>query len=96
MILRSDYMNKKFTHDEYYGQFVTKNIVDYVGCVIGEERIKRSMHPHFSDIPLEDWNKLHSSILIYCERKLRKVNGQAALCDTVCIAKRAAKEIRGF
>lgn len=96
MILHSDYMDKKFTHDEYYGQFVTKGIIQYIGTSIGDERIKKSTDPHFNDIPLGEWDRLHGTMIYLCGKQLKESGGFNALCDTVCVAKRAAKEIRGF
>lgn len=96
MILHSEYMDKKYTHDEYYGQFVTKGLISCVTKFIGEDRIKKSTDEYFNDIPLKEWDNLHRHMLDYCQLKLKQVGGFAALCDTVCIAKRAAKEIRGF
>lgn len=40
-------MRHEFTHNEYYGQFVTELIIEIVGTFIGEVTIKNSNDPLF-------------------------------------------------
>ena len=96
MFTREQYMNKEVSHQEYYAQFVTPNVMHFVRNAIGEGPIRDSQDPHFNDIPLERWDKLHPYILSLVGWKISKANGRVgvALCDTVCVAKAAAEMIR--
>jgi len=95
MITRKEYMAGKFTHREYYGQFVTDAIKTLVRNHIGEQVIKRSEDPHLNDIPLRRWDNLHQAILSICGKAIASTTtGGIRLSDTVCIAKEAAKQIQ--
>jgi len=58
MITRKEYMDKEYTHEEYYGQFVNDAIIKIVGDSIGVDRIKASTDKHLNDIPLKEWDNL--------------------------------------
>lgn len=97
MFTRAQYMNRECSHQEYYGQFVTLNVLRLVENHIGRDRILTSSDPHFNDIPLYQWDKLCSPILSMVGHRIRAVNNQSFvwLADAVCIAKAAAEMIRG-
>lgn len=97
MIKRSEYMEHKVTHDEYYGQFVTSAVTNVVKTLIGESAIKASTDQHLNDIPLNRWDNLHEQIGSICGKKLKEANESDgwSLSDTVCIAKACARQIRG-
>jgi hypothetical protein len=86
-------------HHEYYGQFAGAGIVSLVKSSIGEQLIKDSKDKHFNDIPLVRWDMLMPFIMTagMCSR-LREAGDTApnTLCNAVCIAKAAARKIRGW
>lgn len=92
---RKERMKGECTHNEYYDQFVTKGVINLVKS-IGEDRIKKSTDEHFNDIPLKEWDGLHRYILGMAGRSIAEAsNGGVSLSDTVCVAKAAARRIRG-
>ena len=99
MITRKQYMRKEATHREYYGQFVTDSVKQYVSSAIGKDRIAKSTDPHLSDIPLHNWDMLHA-IKDMCIHKVSEAAEHAdgtlywSLSDQVCIAKEAARQIK--
>ena len=101
-ITRKQYMDKEYSHDEYYEQFVTEGVKKYVCRVIGRQHILDSKDPHFNDIPLYKWDSMCPQIKIMIDRnKLREAEGWNepetypwSLCCGVCIAKQAAKDIK--
>lgn len=91
---RSDYMSGKCSHATYYAQFVNANVLCIVAQRIGKDRIKNSKDEHFNDIPLHEWDALHSAVLA---ARNRFPHGDAcfvSLGNSVCIAKEAARQIR--
>lgn len=102
MFTRQQYLNKECTFDEYYNQFVTQAVVNYVAKAIGEDRIKQSKDLHFNDIPLTKWDCLTDYIRFLCKENLLKIQGSGnrqytySVPDGICIAKTAAKQIRGY
>jgi len=101
---RKDYISKKCSHDEYFGQFVDSSLIHLVESFIGSDKIKRSTDPHFNDIPLKEWDSLHPMIRQHCGQSLSISNastcsenikrGGISLADTVCVAKAAARQIK--
>lgn len=96
MITRKEYMSKKATHEEYYGQFVNDSVVRIVKRSIGEDRIKNSTDEHFNDISLDSWDRLHGLIHNVVGKEVRLANGSGgySLSDSVCVAKAAARQIK--
>jgi hypothetical protein len=95
MITRTQYLNGEATHDAYYGQFVTDAVVGLVRRWIGEKRIRASTDPNFNDIPLAQWDALHTDVISLCGAAIREAQGHgASLSDCVCIAKAAARKIK--
>ena len=100
---RTQYLAGECDYDTYYAQFVTTSVVCVVAQAIGVERIKASTDPHFNDIPLPLWDRLKDSVRQSMNRRRFKELAcpQApkgfivfSLSDAVCIAKRAAKQIK--
>lgn len=77
-----DYLDGLCTHREYYGQFVTSYIRGVVLSNIGKDKIKKSADEHFNDIPLKLWDRL-------------PLGRSGSLSQKVCIAKEAARQIKG-
>jgi len=95
MITRAQYLKDEATHDEYYGQFATDDVVELVRSRIGEKHIRASTDLHFNDIPLARWDALHTAIIMRCGAAIRESQGYgASLSDCVCIAKAAARKIK--
>lgn len=92
---RQDYLDKRCTHEEYYTQYVTKGVLSTVARVISTDRIKKSTDEHFNDIPLYHWD----TVLIPCPANvawaMRHRGDFSTLAGMVCIAKEAARQIRG-
>lgn len=102
----TDLRNQTCTHDQFYSQFVTLDILQLVGKQIGIKRIRQSTDPHFNDIPLQKWDRLSDSMRNLIDAKLWKQlynttyrpqdqnNFIWSLSCGVCIAKAAARIIK--
>ena len=90
---RSDYLDNKCSHDDYYGQFVNEFRKATVARIIGTDNIKNSKDPHFNDIPLHKWDSLPANCT---DSEMKEVGDFYTLSGKVCIAKACAKQIRGF
>lgn len=92
--------NSKELHHSYYLQFATSKTYKVVKSYIGEKDIKLSTDPHFNDIPLHRWDRLHELMIETSNRKAKKESDGTdkfcwSLSDSVCVAKTIAREIRG-
>lgn len=104
MITRKQYMTALYTtpadaerrHREFYDQFVTPDVLAYVGRHIGVQAIKESTNPYFNDIPLRRWDALDPILRKMVGRKMAEANEGAGVsqADLVCVAKAAAHSIR--
>lgn len=95
MITRKDYMSGKNTHREYYAQFVTEQTKAVVARSIGLKAIKKSVDPHFNDIPLVKWDILVGAIGASFPGSLMEQAGDYyTLGGAVCIAKEAAQQLK--
>lgn len=98
---RKQYVNNECTHGEYYRQFVTDSVLRLVQKGIGEEKVKASTDEHFNDIPLQKWDSMDLQIGSLVGQALSDSNKSTggngvSLSDTVCVAKAAARLIRGW
>ena len=97
MITRKQYMNKDFTHAEYYGQFSSENVVAAVANYIGTDKLLNSTDEHLNDIPLKIWDY---APWFGMQRDIATANSSTykdgALCtspsDKVCAVKAAARK----
>jgi len=96
MITYEQYMNKEFTHRQYYAEFVTEQVMDIVVDYIGMTNITTSIEDNFRDIPLQKWDNATNSILSLSDGLLNAKGSSKTLSIGVCIAKAAARRIRGF
>ena len=55
---RKDYLAKRCSHREYYGQFVNDGVKGVVLRSIGRKAILASTDENFNDIPLHRWDSL--------------------------------------
>lgn len=60
-------MNGEYSHNEYYEQWVTDEMMDYVVSKIGADRLLGSTDEHFNDIPLPKWDGL--SVMDYINQE---------------------------
>lgn len=94
MITYKDYMDKKATHREFYGQFVTPAMIEQVVAYIGVSKLLASTDEHLNDISLGKWDGMHQWLVPYYAPAMKKADpkGGVSLSDTVCVAKEAAKQ----
>lgn len=92
---RQDYLDGKCSHAEYYGQFVDAGVIARVSRAIGVDRIKSSTDPHFNDIPLRKWDRVLVPVPRHIARSMKERGDYATLAGAVCVAKAAARQIRG-
>lgn len=78
-------------HREYWGQFVTHELIEAVVGHVGSKNILASTDKHFNDIPLKVWDDLAPVVKMYSGAKIREYEGQISLSDCVCTAKEAAR-----
>jgi len=89
MFTRSDYLENKCTHAEYYGQFVTQLIKDGLIVRFGEEWLISAykFDQHFNNIPLNNWG-------YYSNRdKFKEFGDFYSLAGAVCVEKETARQI---
>jgi hypothetical protein len=79
-------------HRKYIGQFVNARTKAAVIQVIGLDRIIKSEHVHFSDIPLKEWDRLVPNLP--GSAGFAKAGDYYTLSNGVCLAKEAARQIR--
>ena len=75
----------------YYGQFITDEVINTVIKMIGEKNILESKDDSFNDIPLKKWDLWAQ---IYCNliyRKFKEVGDFWTPAGAVCVAKEAAR-----
>jgi hypothetical protein len=98
MFTRQDYMTQKVTHRQYYAQFVTPQIKDWVEKRFGAEKLKKSYDwdVNLNNIPLFYWDPLATQRIISnieFREMLRLAGDGMSLAGAVCILKEAARQI---
>ena len=96
-----DYMAKKVSHREYYGQFVTDTVKMFVEAQIGTAAIIASKDEYFNDIPLRKWDDAaHAAPPAFFKdladsNRPTNANGVASisLAEKVCLLKEAARQL---
>lgn len=93
---RQQYLNQEVSHQDYYAQYVTEEILARVKGRIGEKTIKESTDPHFNDIPLQTWDKMSpfGREEFDLKKKLKENGDFFTLSAMVCIGKAAARIIK--
>lgn len=92
---RADYMEKRCTHEQYYGQFVTPAVRALVLSRFPLERLRATPDKkNFNSIPLDEWDSVavaNKSLLSVRE----EVDGPRSwsLCGAGCILKEAARQL---
>jgi len=91
MKTRKQHLKGECTHREYYAQFVTKDVIQYVVDHIGKDRILSSKDPvRFNDIPLIHWD-MRRPAFGFAE-KMKAAGDSLTLAGKNCILKEAAKQ----
>lgn len=93
MKTRKQYLDGECTHEEYYGQFVTREIRQLVSRTFTVPRLVASPDPHFNDITLRRWDALAGSLGKPTEAALRDRGDWLSLAGAVCILKEAARQV---
>lgn len=94
IIPRSDYMDGKVTHSDYYGQFVTPAVTALVVGTLNDA-VLRSNDPHLNDVPLHRWDRLAAFVPDESLRMIAAAStGGVSLSDRVCVLKEAARRLR--
>ncbi len=95
MSIRKEYMAKKVTHREYYGQFANGYVKELVLRRFKLKRLLQSKDEHLNDIPLREWDNLAICIPDSVKSAICKANesGVYSLSDGVCTVKEAAKQV---
>ena len=88
---RKDFMTGVCDFETYYGQMVTKRIVEAVVSIIGADRILKSKDDHLNDIPLKEWDRVGYSIGIQCHWP---AGDSCSMAGLVCVAKNAARKFQ--
>lgn len=94
MITRTEYLEGKATHLEYYAQFVTQEVKYAVDQQIGRDAILKSNDPHFNDIPLVKWDYLNFHRWPGQIARLKNAGDTASLSHNACVGKCYAQQIR--
>lgn len=96
-------INKECDHRTYWSQFVTEGVKELVLQCIPKEELMASVDPHFNDIPLEKWDRMHAWVPQYVKEAIAESNatmydapgtpGGYSLSDMTCLLKEAARQI---
>lgn len=92
ILTRKDYLDKKCTHDEYYGQIVQEVGISYANSP-ELKRIKKAYatDPHFNNIPLAEWDRKSAASQLTLFEAFKKRGDYWTLAGGVCVHKAAAK-----
>lgn len=88
---RSDYMEKRCTHRQYYAQFVTA-AKDRVRRAFTIDRLRAAFakDEHFNSIPLGEWDGLASGLPLY---GIKEAGDYCTPAGQVCALKEAARQL---
>lgn len=97
MYTRTQYLAREVSHWDYYGQFVTKAIREWVINYIGKDALTRAIEQqdtdHFHSIPLSEWDRLTPFLRFSVEQSLKEAGDFWSLAEGVCILKCAARQL---
>ena len=94
MFTRKERLNNECTHREFFGQFVTQQMMNLVVGRIGGDKLLASTDEHLNDIPLRRWDALSGTVRMFITSKQITDAGLHgfSLSDCVCTAKEAARQ----
>ena len=95
MYTRQDYLYNRCNHRDYYSQFVTEEIKNYVQRWIGLHTILNSTDDWFNDIPLKSWDSIAYNLRELINNQVL-IESQAgwSLSIATCISKEAARQLK--
>ena len=93
MFTRTDYLDGKCTHQQYYHQFVDERIKAIVLCRFDRETLAHhfAKDTFFNTINIRTWDVM--SLPGYVADKLKQAGDYLTLAGQVCVLKQAAREI---
>ena len=95
MFTRSDYIRGEVSHEDYYHQLITDEMVTVVAARMGLAALWASVdHSYFSDLPLRSWEAAGERLRSEVDHSRLAAMGQA--WDAVigaCVARAAARVI---
>ena len=91
MLTRSDYLNNKCTHREYYAQFATRYEKALVASQFGKKKLAEEFekNENLNGIALQEWDNLARFI----NTNMRAHGDYLTLAGAVCILKEAARQV---
>lgn len=94
IIPRSDYMDGKASHQEYYGQFVDSEVLEAVKDRFGIAKLAKALagDKNLNNIPLASWDALEAHTH-HCQQALRLAGDGWSMAGSVCILKNAARQL---
>ena len=92
MKTRKEYLDGKCTHEEYYGQFVSRVTKYRVLAHIRMDKLKKSKDEHLNDIPLRIWDNA-SNNFPHVSTKMEECGDYLTLAGCVCIIKESARQL---
>jgi hypothetical protein len=95
MFTKKDFTAGKCNEDEYYSQFVTKEVIDVIRRSTTYKHIMQARDKKdFFDLDLHQWDFITGAILCLVGREAFKERGDyVSQVGLVCIAKAAARKI---
>lgn len=90
LITRTQYLNGRCSHQQYYAQFLTQAVFQKVLQNVPFERIAASRDPHFSDISLGLWQ---IQVPALSATLMREAEDVPTVAGAVCLAKAAARAL---
>jgi hypothetical protein len=91
MHTRTDYLEGRCSHREYYAQFVVASVVARVLRNIGLAALRASTDEHFNDIPLAKWDAILFPFPSYLGDMMRERGDYPTMAGAVSICKEAAR-----
>lgn len=94
---RSDYLENRCSHREYYAQFVTPTITLLVKARLSKQAIKAALakDEHLNSIPLAVWDTITRNGHNCPAELMRSAGDCPSMAGGVCIAKEAVKQLVG-
>lgn len=89
---RADYMGRKVSHQEYYGQFVTAGVLQNLWNTFGEEIVK-SLDPYFNDIKISRFDVMGLPAKVWNAYQTAESNSGSP-AGRVCILKAGCAILR--
>ena len=95
MLTRKQYMSSEVTHQQYYEQFSTEALREFVKQRFPVQELKAAYieGKHLNSIPLQLWDNMAIVTRQAVEEKLRDAGDFWSLAGGVCILKAIARQI---